>query len=175
MGIDIMFIMGIILVIAACLLLFKLMESVSQAILMFNVALLVLLLIVGVALFVDFKSFTDSFPAKEKIVLIEKDNATLSAALLLKGNSTEVLNPVIYAAAFEKSNYADAIRKNQIILLVSPVLAEEMKGDYRQLPNMLSDNMRMIAEYKKGNIKAYPEPFSFKIARFIPDRILKIW
>ncbi len=173
MGIDIMLIIGILLVIAACVLLFKLLESVSQAVLMFNIALFVILLMGGVFLFADFKAFTDSFPQKEKIVLIE-NNSDIASAALLKGNTPEILNPAPYAQAYQKKSFAGLIGKNQTIIVLKQAMIDKANGNYGDLQEMFSDTRMMIAEYKMGNAMIYPEPVSFKLIRFIPDQILQV-
>ncbi len=163
---DAMLIVGIFGVIALCVILYKLMEGFSNALLSFNVIIFVLLALAGIFIFVDAKNFSDGFPQKEKILLIE-DNGALKQAFSWKDNQTKEIPIGNYKAAFEQENFDQVRQEKQIIIIMESRIAKG--NDYARI----FDNLRTVARaYKHGNIKTYPSPFFFTIAKILPDAVL---
>ena len=127
--VDAVFVITIIAVLIVCIIAFRLMEGVSQALLMFNIVFFVILVIAAVIVLNDFRTYNDSFSGREKIVLID-DNGKLAAAYKWQGNMTKPLDITAYAQAFGKNDYASVIKEKQMIWVIKAGLLKDKNLSY---------------------------------------------
>ncbi len=160
---DAMLILGILGVIALCMVLYKLMEGFSNALLSFNVIIFVLLALSGIFLFVDAKAFSDSFPDKEKILLIDEEGE-LKGAYIWKGNETREVSIEPYQEKFRRGDYEGLRGRDQIAVVI--------RSSEKNYISIFGDLRKVALKYKHGDIRIEPSPFIFKIAKIIPDGML---
>ncbi len=168
--VDVAFIIGIVAVVAACAFIFKLVENLSQAIIMFNILFFAILVLTGIVLFTDIRNFNESFPGREKIVLVEEDGK-LTSAFSWKENSTRKIDESIYLESFGKKDFKAVEVENQMIIVVDSGITGS-KPDYNEVSAAFSDTKKILSGYKDGRIKVYPEPLFFKAAKIVPQKIL---